>query len=104
MVPDHVKFERDTAVATGAWLAWPAPDDPASAIDVWEHDLAMLGRLLQRSATPAKGARTTCCVQNAALARSLRTRWARWKRSWSAWDGLIGGDAAGRRRGSPTSG
>ena len=26
-VPDHVRFERDTAIATGAWLAWPAPDD-----------------------------------------------------------------------------
>ena len=25
------KFEHDTAVATGAWLAWPAPDEPASA-------------------------------------------------------------------------
>ena len=93
MVPDHVKFEHDTAVATGAWLAWPAPDDPASAVDVWEHDLAMLGRLLQRSATPAKGAAHYLLVQNTALARSLRTRWARWKRSWSTWDGLIGGNA-----------
>ena len=27
-VPDHVRFEHDTAIATGAWLAWPAPDDP----------------------------------------------------------------------------
>ena len=98
MVPDHVKFEHETAVATGAWLAWPAPDDPASAVDVWEHDLAMLGRLLQRSANPAKGAAHYLLVQNAALARSLRTRWARWKRSWSTWDGLIGGNAAVQAR------
>ena len=45
-VPDHVRFQNETAVATGAWLAWPAPDDPATAIDVWEHDLAVLGGLL----------------------------------------------------------
>ena len=94
LVPDHVKFEHETAVATGAWLAWPAPDAPASAVDVWEHDLAMLGRLLQRSANPAKGSAHYLLVQNAALARSLRTRWARWKKSWSSWDGLIGGNAA----------
>ena len=97
-IPDHVRFEHDTAVATGAWLAWPAPDDPASAVDVWEHDLAMLGRLLQRSATPAKGAAHYLLVQNAALARSLRTRYARWKKSWSTWDGLIGGNAAAQAR------
>ena len=98
MVPDHVKFEHETAVATGAWLAWPAPDDPASAVDVWEHDLAVLGRLLQRSANPAKGAAHYLLVQNTALARSLRTRWARWKRSWSTWDGLIGGNAVVQAR------
>jgi ATP-dependent helicase/nuclease subunit B len=97
-VPDHVRFEHETAVATGAWLAWPAPDDPATAVDVWEHDLAMLGRLLQRSASPAKGAAHYLLVQNAALARSLRTRWARWKKSWSPWDGLIGGNAAVQAR------
>ena len=44
-------------IATGAWLAWPAPDDPGSAIDVWEHDLAVLGRLLRPSPeAAAKGA------------------------------------------------
>ena len=89
-VPDHVAFQNETALATGAWLAWPAPDDPATAIDVWEHDLAVLGKLLHRSTEPPKGAAHYLLVQNEALARSLRTRWARWKPSWSVWDGLIG--------------
>jgi hypothetical protein len=89
-VPDHVRFQNETALATGAWLAWPAPDDATSAIDTWEHDLATLGRLLHRTAEPPKGAAHYLLVQNAALARSLRTRWARWKPGWSTWDGLIG--------------
>ena len=89
-VPDHVRFQNETALATGAWLAWPAPDDQATAIDVWEHDLAVLGGLLHRSSEPPKGAAHYLLQQNAALARSLRTRWARWKPAWSAWDGLVG--------------
>jgi hypothetical protein len=93
-VPDHVRFEHDTAIATGAWLAWPAPDEPASAIDVWEHDLAVLGGLLRPAPEPpAKGAARYLLDLNPALARSLRTRYARWKTSWSVWDGLIGGHA-----------
>jgi ATP-dependent helicase/nuclease subunit B len=99
-VPDHVRFERDTAQASGAWLVWPAPDDPGTAIDVWEHDLAVLGRLLRRpgAAPPPKGAAHYLLKLNDALARSLRTRWGRWKKSWSEWDGLVGGNAAVQAR------
>jgi ATP-dependent helicase/nuclease subunit B len=92
-VPDHVRFERDTALASGSWLVWPAPDQPASAIDVWEHDLAVLGGLLRPGTeAPPKGAAHYLLKLNDALARSLRARWGRWKRSWSEWDGLIGGN------------
>jgi hypothetical protein len=99
-VPDHVRFERDTAEASGAWLVWPAPDAPASAIDVWEHDLAVLGGLLRRPGgeAPRKGAAHYLLKLNDGLARSLRTRWGRWKRTWSEWDGLIGGNAGVQAR------
>jgi hypothetical protein len=93
VVPDYVRFERDTAMETGAWLLWPAPEIPAAAIDTWEHDLSVLGRLLK---APEKGAAHYLLRENAALARSLRTRWARWRKSWSPRDGLIGDSAATR--------
>ncbi|HEY8548778.1 MAG TPA: PD-(D/E)XK nuclease family protein [Vicinamibacterales bacterium] len=91
-VPNYEEFERQTAKDTGAWLAWPAPEDPAVAIDDWEHDLAVLGRLLDPRAErrAVKGAAHYLLTLNEALARSLRTRWARWKTRWSTWDGLVG--------------
>jgi hypothetical protein len=99
-VPDHVRFERETALASGSWLVWPAPDDPSAAIDVWEHDLAVLGGLLRRPGTepPPKGAAHYLLKLNGALARSLRARWGRWKRTWSEWDGLIGGNVEAQAR------
>jgi ATP-dependent helicase/nuclease subunit B len=90
-VPDHETFERDTALATGAWLAWPAPEKPETAIDTWEHDLAILGPLLEPGGAQAaaKGRAHYLLALNAHLARSLRARWARWKKRWSAYDGLV---------------
>jgi hypothetical protein len=45
-VPEPQRMERDAALAAGARLAWPAPDDPARALDEVEHDLATLRALL----------------------------------------------------------
>ena len=74
---------------------------PASAIDVWEHDLAVLGRLLRPSSElPAKGAAHYLLELNPALARSLRTRWARWKKTWSA----VGRPGRQPRRGAGAAG
>jgi RecB family exonuclease len=91
-VPHYERFERETAQQTGAWLAWPAPGDPAVAVDDWEHDLAVLGGLLRPAggARPPRGAAHYLLTLNDALRRSLRARYARWKKRWSAWDGLIG--------------
>ena len=89
-IPPPRKLEDDAASAVGARLAWPAPADASRALDAEEHDLAMLDDALR--ATPKDGAgRARYLLElNASLARSLRTRWARWKsRRWTPADGLI---------------
>ncbi len=78
-IPDPQTLEREAAAAAGARLAWPAPDDPARAIDEVEHDLASLRALLRPAARDARAARAICFELNDHLARSLRTRWARWQ-------------------------
>jgi RecB family exonuclease len=112
-VPNYELFERNTAQQSGAWLAWPAPADPADAIDDGEHDLAVLGPLLrpatssghagtgpggtgQSGTTHPGGERAAIKGQahyllqlNPRLRQSLLTRWARWKRTWSQYDGLL---------------
>src|SRR2546428_11836761 len=80
-------MEREAAAAAGARLAWPAPDHPARAIDEVEHDLATLRGLL--ASGEAKGRARYLLELNDALARSLRTRWARWRRSFTAADGVV---------------
>ena len=45
-VPDYQKLELTAAQEAKASLAWPAPADAADAIDDFEHDLAVLRRLM----------------------------------------------------------
>ncbi|MEZ5285070.1 MAG: hypothetical protein R2712_09730 [Vicinamibacterales bacterium] len=45
-IPSATRVAERAYAAGGSRLAWPAPDDPARAIDAFEHDLASLGRLL----------------------------------------------------------
>jgi hypothetical protein len=72
-------------------LAWPAPDDPARAIDVFEHDLATIGRLLTGcDPLAAKGRARYLYELSPELQRSLTARWMRWHRKqWDQADGLI---------------
>jgi ATP-dependent helicase/nuclease subunit B len=86
-VPEPQRMEREAAAAAGARLAWPAPDDPARAIDEVEHDLATLRVLL--ASGEARGRARYLLELNDNLARSLRTRWARWHRRFTAADGLV---------------
>jgi RecB family exonuclease len=89
-IPDHEKLARRAALASGARLAWPAPSDPDVAIDAIEHDLASLRRLLQETHPARRKGRARYLLHvNPVLARSLRARYARWRRGWSAADGLV---------------
>ncbi len=87
-VPDIESLERAADASAGARLAWPAPADPAQAVDDTEYDLAVLGPLLHGAPGKAQGRARYLLKLNAGLRRSLVTRWARWKRPWSRYDGL----------------
>jgi ATP-dependent helicase/nuclease subunit B len=90
-VPNYERFERKTAVESSAWLAWPAPVDATDAIDECEHDLAVLGPLLKPGGErdAVRGQAHYLLQLNERLRQSLLVRWARWKKSWSSFDGLM---------------
>src|SRR6185369_10542953 len=71
-------------------IGWPAPPDPADAIDDAEFDLATLAPLVKGSGEYLK------YLPGRAVA-SLRARWFRWHKPWKPADGLfveeIGSDA-----------
>ena len=96
-VPDFPTLEREAYEQATARLAWPAPDDPRHAIDDTEHDLAVLGPLLRPGVTASvKGRARYLLSLNPGLRRSLLTRWARWRKPWSRYDGLCDPDEAAR--------
>ena len=70
-------------------IGWPAPPDPAHAIDEAEHDLALLDSILQRSEDEAIGTARYLLSANPHLGRALRFRARRWLRNWTPADGLI---------------
>ena len=89
-IPDYEWLE-DRARETGsASLAWPAPPEPADAIDDLEHDLSVLRRLLDhRDREAVKGRAHYLLKLNECLRRSVIDRWARGEPRWSVNDGLI---------------
>ena len=88
-IPDHEVLARAAADAGDSRLAWPAPADPALAIDDQEHDLSVLRALLDaRDPAAVRGHAQYILKQNAALKRSVTDRWARAERRWSPYDGL----------------
>ena len=88
-VPDYRELAQRAGARVGARLDWPAPADPEDAIDATEHDLAVLRPLLRREAERSARGRARYLLRlNPGLRRTLVTRWARWKRPWSRYDGL----------------
>jgi len=89
-IPPPRELEEAAARAAGARLAWPAPEDPARAVDAEEHDLAVLDDALRAPAGRAAGRARYLLQLNECLARSLRARWARWRSPrWQGQDGLV---------------
>ena len=89
-VPDHRALAAEAAEEAGANLGWPAPAHPDRAIDDLEHDLASLKPLLDsRDRAAVKGHAHYLLGLNEALRRSVISRWARGRSSWSDSDGLI---------------
>jgi CRISPR/Cas system-associated exonuclease Cas4 (RecB family) len=88
-IPDLQRLTRAAADAGDVTLAWPAPKDPADAIDDQEHDLAVLRTLLD-AAEPAsvRGHAHYLLRLNDSLRRSVTERWGRGQARWSQLDGL----------------
>lgn len=90
---DVRQFEERARAETETKIGWPAPNDPADAIDEAEFDLATLAPRAPGSGQYLKRMQG---LQLRAV-EALRSRWARWHRPWKAADGLfveeIGSDA-----------
>jgi hypothetical protein len=89
-IPDYEELEREAAELGQARLAWPAPPDAARAVDAVEHDLAILGSFLHSGDPNAsRGGARYLLALSPHLARSLRSRWLRWRPEWRPEDGLV---------------
>jgi ATP-dependent helicase/nuclease subunit B len=95
-LPNFAELDRRAEAVTSTRVGWPAPSDPAEAIDHAEHDLAILDRLLALDPAEAGGAARYLLTANSYLSRALRTRWQRWSPRWTSADGLFKPSAASR--------
>jgi len=94
-LPPLGELEKRASERTESLLGWPAPKDPAEAIDDAEHDLALLAPLLRKPAVEVRGHGRYLILENPCLARSLKARRDRWsKKSWNYADGIV--DAGAR--------
>ena len=88
-VPGYEALIRDAQQRSGARLAWPAPQDPATAIDAAEHDLSVLQKYLRGTEPDIAGRARYLFDLNPALRRSLLARHLRFTRAWTPHDGLV---------------
>ncbi|HKE58010.1 MAG TPA: PD-(D/E)XK nuclease family protein, partial [Pyrinomonadaceae bacterium] len=80
-----------------ARLGWPAPEQPAAAIDEAEYDLALLASLVDATDEEVTGRAHYLLTANPHLARALRGRSRRWLlRRWTQNDGLVDVDPLAR--------
>jgi ATP-dependent helicase/nuclease subunit B len=89
-VPDHRTLAAEAAEESNVSLAWPAPRDAARSVDDFEHDLAVLGPLLEtRDVSAVRGHARYLLELNQPLRRSVISRWSRAQSRWSTSDGVI---------------
>jgi ATP-dependent helicase/nuclease subunit B len=93
-LPSLREFKERAATSSQTRLDWPAPADPAVAIDDAEYDLASLQASLKLPSDSAKGSARYLMEVNESLARSLRSRGRRWRNRWTYADGLVDPDFA----------
>ncbi len=88
-VPNHEALQEQAVSEGGAGLGWPAPADPARAIDDQEHDLSVLRTLLSADVPAAvRGHAHYLLRLNDCLRRSVSARWSRARSSWTPFDGI----------------
>ena len=89
-IPSAQSIGQRAMETGGARLAWPAPADASTAIDDFEHDLSILGNLLESTAESVKGRARYLYELSPELSRSLTYRWLRWhRRQWEPADGIV---------------
>jgi len=88
-IPQPQRLQEAAAAEGGAGLAWPAPADPADAVDDFEHDLAVLKQLLDTEPPASvRGHAHYLLRLNEPLRRSVSARWARARSQWTQFDGI----------------
>ena len=88
-IPQPQQLQDAAAVEGGAGLAWPAPAQPADAIDDLEHDLSVLRQLLHvEHHASVRGHAHYLLRLNDPLKRSVTARWSRGRSQWSPYDGI----------------
>ena len=93
-LPGFDELANRAASQPATRLSWPAPANPADAIDDAEFDLAVLDKLVDADPDTTTGAANYLLDANQHLGRALRARARRWLRRWTPADGLVDPDAA----------
>jgi CRISPR/Cas system-associated exonuclease Cas4 (RecB family) len=88
-LPGFDELSGRAEVYARARIGWPAPSDPADAIDEAEHDLALLDSVLERDPERSVGTARYLLTANPHLGRALRFRARRWIEGWTPADGLV---------------
>ncbi len=92
-LPGFDELAHRAASEEATRLGWPAPGNPAHAIDDAEFDLAVLDKLVDADPNTTVGAANYLLGDNEHLGRALRARARRWLKRWTIADGLVDPDA-----------